>query len=103
MLCSPGDGRLKGWLALLERLRGRSAARVVPGHGPVAAPWPEALASQERYLRVLEADVRNALKAGRSISDTAAGIGLSEKGDWALFDAFHRRNAMSAFKELEWE
>jgi quinoprotein relay system zinc metallohydrolase 2 len=97
------DGRLKGWLALLERLRGRSAARVVPGHGPAAAPWPDALASQERYLRVLEAGVRDALKAGRSISDTAASVGLSEESAWALFDSFHRRNAVSAYKELEWE
>jgi quinoprotein relay system zinc metallohydrolase 2 len=97
------DGRLKGWLAFTERARARSVARVVPGHGPAAAPWPEALAPQERYLRDLEANVREALKAGRSMAEVAAGIGLSERGAWALFDAFHARNSVSAYQELEWE
>jgi quinoprotein relay system zinc metallohydrolase 2 len=97
------DGRLKGWLALTERARERRAARVVPGHGPAAAPWPEALVPQERYLRRLEAGVREALKAGRSMTDVATGVGLSERGDWALFDDFHARNSVSAYKELEWE
>ena len=97
------DGRLKGWLALLERARARSVARVVPGHGPAAASWPEAAAPQERYLRGLETNVREALKAGRSMTEVAAGIGLSEQGAWALFDAFHARNSVSAYHELEWE
>jgi quinoprotein relay system zinc metallohydrolase 2 len=97
------DGRLRGWLALTERLRARRAARVVPGHGPASAPWPDALAPQERYLRALEANVREALKAGRSMSDVAAGIDATESSAWALFDAFHARNSVSAYKELEWE
>ena len=97
------DGRLKGWLALMERARERNVARVVPGHGPHAAPWPEALAPQERYLRDLEAGVRDALKAGRTMTDVAAGIGVAEQQAWALFDAFHARNSVSAYKELEWE
>jgi quinoprotein relay system zinc metallohydrolase 2 len=97
------DGRLKGWLALMERARGRSVARVVPGHGPDSAPWPEAMAAQERYLRSLEAGVREALKAGRSMSEVATEVGLSEQGAWALFDAFNPRNNVSAYKELEWE
>jgi quinoprotein relay system zinc metallohydrolase 2 len=97
------DGRLKGWLALMERARQRSVARVVPGHGPASAPWPEALAAQERYLRSLEAGIREALNAGRSMTEVASGIGLSEQGAWALFDAFHARNSVAAYKELEWE
>lgn len=97
------DGRLMGWLALMERARERHVARVVPGHGPASSPWPEALAPQERYLRSLEASVRDALKAGRSMTDVAAGVGLPERDAWALFDAFHARNSVSAYKELEWE
>jgi quinoprotein relay system zinc metallohydrolase 2 len=97
------DGRLKGWLALMERARERNVARVVPGHGPASAAWPEALGPQDRYLRGLEAGVREALKAGRSMADVAAGVGLSEREAWALFDAFNARNSISTFKELEWE
>jgi quinoprotein relay system zinc metallohydrolase 2 len=97
------DGRLKGWLAFMERARTRSAARVVPGHGPASAPWPEALAPQERYLRDLAATVRDAIKAGRSMSDIAAGISMPGQDAWTLFDAFHARNSVAAYKELEWE
>jgi quinoprotein relay system zinc metallohydrolase 2 len=97
------DGRLKGWLAFMERARARSAARVVPGHGPASAPWPEALAPQERYLRHLAATVRDAIKAGRSMSDIAAGVDLREQKTWTLFDSFHARNSVAAYKELEWE
>ena len=44
------DGSLKGWLEVLAELRRTPAARVVPGHGPASAPWPQALDAQERYL-----------------------------------------------------
>ena len=30
------------------------AARVIPGHGPVSAPWPEALAAEQRLSLPLE-------------------------------------------------
>ena len=37
------------------------------------------------------------------MTEVAAGIGLSEHDAWELFDAFHARNSVSAYKELEWE
>jgi quinoprotein relay system zinc metallohydrolase 2 len=97
------DGRLKGWLALMAAARERKVARVVPGHGPDSAPWPEALAAQDRYLRNIEAGVREALKAGRSMAEAARGVGLSERDAWSLFEAFNARNVVSAYKELEWD
>ena len=97
------DGRLKGWLAFMQRARERNVARIVPGHGPASAPWPAAIEPQERYLRRLEADVREALKAGRTMADAAANADLTEQNAWELFDAFHARNTVSAYKELEWE
>jgi len=97
------DGRLTGWLTMMDGSRGRTIARVVPGHGPASAPWPEALLPQERYLRRIEAEVRALVRAGRGIEEAAANVGLSERDAWSLFDAFNARNAMTAFKELEWE
>jgi quinoprotein relay system zinc metallohydrolase 2 len=97
------DGRLKGWLALMDRARQRSVTRAVPGHGPASASWPDAMAPQERYLRKLEAGIREALAAGRSMSEVSSGIGLSEQSAWALFESFHARNSVAAYKELEWE
>ena len=44
------DGSFRGWLAVLADLRRRDAARVVPGHGPAAMSWPQALDPPRRYL-----------------------------------------------------
>ena len=97
------DGRLKGWISTLRQLKARSAARVVPGHGPVPVPWPNAAQPIERYLARLESDVRAAIREGRTLPETAASAGRTEAGDWALFEAFNGRNATTAYQELEWE
>ena len=97
------DGRLQGWIATLQSLRGRSAQRVVPGHGPASLPWPEAVAPIERYLLVLENDVRRAIRDGETLRQGSQGAARSEAGAWSLFDEFNPRNATTAFQELEWE
>jgi quinoprotein relay system zinc metallohydrolase 2 len=97
------DGSLRGWLALMRELARRPAARVVPGHGPAAVAWPEALAAQERYLSRLETDVRRLLREGASMGEAAERAGLDERDAWALFDDFNARNAIASYHELEWE
>ncbi|KAA2237598.1 quinoprotein relay system zinc metallohydrolase 2 [Salinarimonas soli] len=97
------DGRLKGWLATLQRLKARSAARIVPGHGPPSVPWPAAAEPMERYLTGLERDVRTMIREGRTLGEAAERAGEAEAGRWSLFEAFAARNATSAFQELEWE
>ena len=47
------DGSIKGWLGLIEELRAIDANRVIPGHGPATAAWPEALNAEQRYLQTL--------------------------------------------------
>ena len=44
------DGSLKGWLADLDGLAAVPAERVVPGHGPIGLPWPQALDAATRTL-----------------------------------------------------
>lgn len=97
------DGSLLGWLALLEELRRFPARRVVPGHGPASASWPDALGAEERYLRVLRDDVRAVIRRGGTMEDAVASAGRREAGRWALFDDYHARNVIAAFHELEWE
>jgi quinoprotein relay system zinc metallohydrolase 2 len=97
------DGSIRGWLALTDRLERVTATRVVPGHGPLAAAWPEAVQPQKRYLQTISADVRRMIKEGRSIAQAAATAGLSERQDWVLFDEYNARNVTAAFAELEWE
>ncbi len=98
------DGSLRGWLATIAELRRMPRpAHVVPGHGPVDPPWPEALADEERYLQVLAREVRDAIKGGRTMQQAVESVGASERSRWLLADRFHRRNVTAAYAELEWE
>lgn len=97
------DGNLGGWLKLVEVLKARKAARVVPGHGPASLPWPAALAPMEHYLQTLRSDIRAMIRRGDTIQDAAKQAGRAEAGKWSLFDDFNPRNATTAFHELEWE
>ncbi len=96
------DGSLTGWLAAIEALRAVPARQVIPGHGPVSSPWPDALEPQTRYFKALEKDVRAAIEAGVPLSEAATTAGRSEAGNWALFDQYNTRNATAAYAELEW-
>ncbi|WP_025770166.1 quinoprotein relay system zinc metallohydrolase 2 [Thioalkalivibrio sp. HK1] len=97
------DGSLKGWLQVLTELRSIPARRVVPGHGPAFAPWPNALDAQERYFRALLRDTRAALDAGHRIERAIESVASEERGRWIHFDIGHPRNITAAFTELEWE
>lgn len=96
------DGRLTGWLAVLDELAALPAARVVPGHGPPSAPWPDALAPQRAYLETLRDGVRARLAQGWSLADTVAALPPPE-ASWQLRDGNHQRNVTAAYTELEWE
>jgi len=97
------DGSIKGWLALLDQLGSRKAARVVPGHGPHVMQLPEALAPEKEYWTTVADGVRALIRDGKTITEATKTVGLSERDRWALFDEYHVRNVTSAFAELEWE
>ncbi len=97
------DGSLKGWLQALEALRKVEAVRVVPGHGPVSAPWPEALAAQQHYLESLLTETRAIIAEGGRIEEAVERVGRSARPDWELFEDNHPRNIVTVFTELEWE
>ena len=97
------DGSLKGWLDVIAGLRRVPAARVVPGHGPTSAAWPEALDAQERYLRALLRDVRSEVAAGGRIETAIGRVAAEERDRWVGFEASHPRNVTASFTELEWE
>lgn len=97
------DGSLKGWLKLMETLRARGAARVVPGHGPASAAWPAAAGDEGRYLDLVRTDVRRLIAEGRPMSAAPDLVAQPEREKWALFDEFNPRNAITAYHEYEWE
>jgi glyoxylase-like metal-dependent hydrolase (beta-lactamase superfamily II) len=97
------DGSLLGWLARLDDLTARPAARAVPGHGPVAAPWPEAAAAMRAYLSDLAAEARASIAAGEPLLAATCRISARPAPGWTLVDEFAARNATTAIRELEWE
>jgi quinoprotein relay system zinc metallohydrolase 2 len=97
------DGSLLGWVRQLDALGGIDAARVVPGHGPAATKWPEALDAERRYFKVLADDIRKAIAAGKPLAEAVRTAGRSEAPNWALFGEYNERNATAAYAELEWE
>jgi glyoxylase-like metal-dependent hydrolase (beta-lactamase superfamily II) len=97
------DGSLTGWISLLPRLAQLRAKVVVPGHGRVVAPWPQALDDERRYFTVLADDTRRLIAAGAPLVRAVPEIGGSERDHWQLFDDYNPRNATVAFSELEWQ
>lgn len=102
--CPVLDGRLLGWLDVLEDLRQIGATSVVPGHGPVSASWPDALSPELHYLSRLRDEVRAFLERGGLLEDAVEDLGFEdERANWQLFDHYHGRNVSAAYAELEWE
>ena len=97
------DGSLTGWLAVIPHLAHLPAKIVVPGHGRMTAPWPQALDDERRYLTALARDARRLIAAGTPLARAVAEIGSSERNRWQLFDEYNARNATVAFSELEWQ
>ncbi|HEX2841131.1 quinoprotein relay system zinc metallohydrolase 2 [Hyphomicrobium sp.] len=97
------DGSILGWLSLLDAEGKEPAQRIVPGHGPVSMPWPDAAKPIRHYLQTIADEIRVLIKDNRSLSEATATVGFSEKSAWKLFADYHARNVSAAFAELEWE
>lgn len=97
------DGSILGWLKAIAQLREIPADRVVPGHGPVTAPWPAALDPEQAYFELLVRDIRKLLADGGSLQQATDTVGRSERGHWQLFNSYNARNVTAAYTELEWE
>ena len=97
------DGSVLGWLDLLGGLKGRAAARAVPGLGPAAVNWPAAAAPMRSYLAALVAEPGRRSRPVRAWARRRSTWGQGLRGEWRLFDDFSARNATAAYRELEWE
>ena len=97
------DGSLLGWIGVLDELAAVPARRVVPGHGPPSAPWPEALLPEKRYLEALRDGVRDELGRNRTLEQAVAEVPLPPGQSWLLAGENHPRNVTASYTELEWE
>jgi len=102
------DGDLLGWIQVLERLADRSWQRIVPGHGPPAAP-DSLLGPMLAYLVPLRDRVRAAIAAGDSLASQVARAErddpsrLPDAARWRLYRLHHPFNLTRAWSQLEWE
>lgn len=96
------DGNLNGWIAALEQLVAPDVKIVVPGHGKVS-DGRMSLSAERAYLSTLRDGVRAALEDGLDIPATVTRLENLGRDDWLLFDAFHGRNIVTAYTQLEWE
>jgi quinoprotein relay system zinc metallohydrolase 2 len=97
------DGSLLGWLQVMDKLIAVPAVRVVPGHGPPSAPWPQAARPQHDYLVYLRDQVRTALAGNRTLEQAVMAIPPPPGAEWLLAADNHARNVTASFIELEWE
>ena len=74
------DGSVKGWLGVLDALRSVPAVRVIPGHGPVGLPWPQALDSERAYFDGLARDVKMSIAKGEPVEAAEKWAGQSAAG-----------------------
>ena len=98
------DGSLPGWLDWMAAPQ--AGGPVVPGHGPVAANWSEAVTAQQDFLTTLAEATRQAVRDGLPMSQAVPVIVEALQpfaGEWASFPESAARDATAAFKELEWE
>jgi len=95
------DGDVDGWLRALQALLTQPAAVIVPGHGP--ATDASAIAPEERYLRQLDARVRELLANGTALSALPDAVALPEFAGWDQYETQHRRNASALFVRLQRE
>lgn len=97
------DGRLTGWLSVMQEMVKMRPARVVPGHGGVSADWPGIMAPQEQYLRAILDQTREAIRNRVTIGEAVERVANDAATEWLLAEQFHRRNVTAAYAELEWE
>jgi quinoprotein relay system zinc metallohydrolase 2 len=97
------DGRLRGWLGVMESLKGMDVALAVPGHGAASADWPAVMEPQWNYLNGLLIQTKAAIKAKITIMKAVDAIAAPPGSAWRLTELFHRRNVTAAYAELEWE
>src|SRR3984885_9012899 len=79
------DGSLKGWLVDLDPLAKVPAVRVIPGHGPVALPWPQALESERAYFDRLATDVKTSIAKGEPVEAADKSAGQPQRDEWRSF------------------
>ena len=93
------DGKLENWIAALDSLLKLPAQYVVPGHGPVRAPYNAT--GTLLYLRALDKQARDLYGQGKSLSEAIGAAALTDFQKWSLYPEAHRQNVQRIYLQLE--
>ncbi len=97
------EGKLKGWLSVLDEIKALEPNHVIPGHGNLALSVDKAMALQHAYLMEVLTETRSMIQDGAFMEDVIDKVGQETKTQWILHEQHHKRNISNAFVELEWE
>ncbi len=97
------DGDVKGWIQVIDAIRQKPVARLVPGHGPSPKDQAAAWDAQRRYLQTLLSDIAQGIAQGQDMSDVMQHAAAQEKDRWQLFDVINPRNVNLLFPKMEWQ
>lgn len=97
------EGDIKGLIATIDTLKTYDVKQVVPGHGPVAKDWQQALNNEQRYLTTMLNDIRTIIANDGTMEEAMDSAAASEKDNWLLFNIANRRNINMLYPALEWE
>ena len=96
------EGRHRDTIETLAKVRDflPEDATIIPGHG---RPMRRAdIDFPIKYLRELDAAVRSAIAEGRSVESTLEAVGMSQYGEYSLFDWAHSTvNVPAAYNALQ--
>lgn len=91
----------RNWMQALAALQSLPLRRVVPAHGPAAAP--SRLADTAAYLRGLWDEVGRAYRGGATIQEAARLVELPRFRAWMSYDTLHASNVHFVYLRIEAE
>ena len=96
-------GNTREWLAALARIERSGARIVVPGHGPASTDVAQDLKVTRAYLEFLRAAMGAAVANLQDFAEAYAAVDWSAFAGLPTFDVANRRNAYSAYLEMQAE
>jgi cyclase len=95
------DGQTLGALKAIDMITSTGAARLVPGHGPLASK-EEAL-RYRGYIESLRAEVKRTMDEGMGRGEVTSSISLPAYSSWLMYREWLPANAAAVFDELSVE
>ncbi|CAG1066768.1 hypothetical protein BAC1_02401 [uncultured bacterium] len=95
------DGETAGVLKAIDKITSTGAARLVPGHGPIASK--EDALKYKGYIEALRAEVKRMMEEGMGRNEAASKVSLPAYSSWLMYREWLPANAARVYDELSAE